>query len=464
VNPVDAYLVLRARQSPTTFAGYVLRDATTNKPVKLAPQHRAMHALWNGDRAVVWAFAEGGKTTNLAARLAWELGRNPGLRINVVGGALGQAEKLTESTRRLIESDAYARVFPGVAVAKAKDGAFWVTGRVAFSPSASVTPTGLGQGSVLGQRFDLVVGDDLLDLDSTRTQLGRDRAWQALTEVHLSRLTPGGRVWLSGTAWNSDDVLERAARLPGWVGRRFPVLDSHGRSTWPERWPLDRVELRRQELRHAFSRVMMCAPLDESCLVFGPELIDRALLNGRMPHLSPVGGRVLLGVDPAFSVGPGTDLSAIVMVVVDDSNIRHLTHVEASRMNHDQLVDRVSNLARANKATVYIEANAGGGVLATMLAKRVPTKGLYTTKQSKVARVEALNAELCSDQWAFSCPLGSPSAELRALCQELESFSLDPAVHTGDRASALLVACEGARSFVERPIGRVFPWTPPGAR
>jgi hypothetical protein len=241
-----------------------------------------MHELWSAHaRSVVYGSAELGKSSQLVARVAWELGSNPALRVSYVSGTESQAERVVRAVTRLVESQPVRRVFPGARVESRRDGGFTLAGRPSSAKDPSVTPTGLGQGSTLGARYDLVVGDDLLDLESTRTPQGREAAWSAFVSVHLSRLAPGGRVWLAGTAWHPDDVLHRAARLPGWHSARFPVLDASGAPTWPERWPPERVEARRLELGPlAFARVMMCEPLSAESLVFPVEHNARALASG----------------------------------------------------------------------------------------------------------------------------------------------------------------------------------------
>lgn len=454
MSVLDRFLLGRARQSPAAFAGLVLRDEATGAPVTLAPQHRGMHRLWSaGDRSVVWAFAEGGKSTQLIARVAWELGRNPALRVNYVSGTVAQACRSVRAISRLLESPGYQRVFPHVRIQAQRDGGFTLAGRPPSMKDPSVTPGGLGLGSVLGQRFDLVVGDDLLDLDSTRTPQGRGSAWTALVSVHLSRLAPGGRVWLAGTAWHSDDALCRAAALSGWRSAKFPVMNTSGVPTWPARWPSDRIEQRKLELGPLqFSRVMMCEPLDEDSLVFRLEHVEAALAAGRDPAFAtPAGARCIIACDPAWTVNKGSDESGIVCVAIDSSKVRHVFHVEGRRVHHDALVSRVIELARANRATVYCESNGAGAVIADLIGRQVPCKALPTTRTSKLARVEALSAELASGRWVFPCPLGAPGPELRKLCDELVAFQLD--AHPGDRCSALLLACEGARAFDRRPRG-----------
>ena len=461
---LDFYRLHTARTDPAACAAFVLRDETTGAPVQLAPHHRSIHKLLSKhDRLVCWSFAESGKTSNLIARVAWELAQNPALRINVVSGTLSQAERVVRAVRNLIESPAFQQLFTGFAVSM-REGALTIEGRTSSAKDPSLTPAGLGLGSVLGQRFDLVIGDDLLDVESTRTAAGREKAWSDLLQVHLSRLAPGGRVALFGTAWHTDDVMHRAAKLQGWASAKFPVLDADKCSTWPERWPSQRIEQRRIELGPIpFARVMNCTAIDSSTLIFTAEQIDQALALGRSAYVSPIGGRGFLAVDPAWSVGPQSDLSAIVHVSIDASGllsgvrsgVRHVVGVEASKMNIDALTARLVALSRANgKIPVYIESNGAGVGVVAAVSKLVPCVGLNTSATSKRNRVESLSAELASGRWAFTQPLGYPSPELKKLCDELAVFSFDS--HCGDRASALLIASEAARLFEDKPVGRQF--------
>lgn len=293
--------------------------------------------------------------------------------------------------------------------------------------------------------------EGVLDFENTRTPAARDTAWREFVTGTLGRLMPGGRVWMVGTAWHTDDLLHRAARLDGWRSRRFPVLDDAGSSVWPHYFPAERIEARRLELGPvAFEREMMCRPIDEASIVFGSDAIDLAMLQGRDPRFTARGScRIVIGVDPAWTTSASADESAIVMVAIDDFGNRHLTHVEAGRWHHEQLASRVVELSRANRATVYCESNGAGGVIADMIGRRAPCKPLPTTRTSKQARVEALSAELASGRWCFSQPLGQPSADLKRLCDELATFSFD--THCGDRLAALLIAVEGCRALESRP-------------
>src|SRR5574337_1595543 len=75
--------VALAREDPSVFAGLVMRDEKTNKPIKQALVHEAWQELaTKHDRLLIWSHPESGKTQQLSiSRVLWELGRNPSLRV-----------------------------------------------------------------------------------------------------------------------------------------------------------------------------------------------------------------------------------------------------------------------------------------------------------------------------------------------------------------------------------------------
>jgi hypothetical protein len=447
---------LRMRKDAAFFCGRALWDEQTGQSVSLATHQREMVDLWQTHRrSVSWCPSEFGKSTLLACWLSWRIGNNPALRVGLLSGTAQQSARLVKLVQICMSRPAYQQAFPGAGIDRATVDELSVKSRPSTMKDANVLAGAFDLSSMLGARFDLAACDDIVGRDHTRTASARDAAFQGFAAVTGSRVGPAGEVHVVGTSEHSDDVPHRLARLPGWTSRRFPALDEKGNPTFPQRWDAARVEARRLELGPiGFQRAMMCVPVDEATLVFRPEDLERALELGRSGLYSPFGGRTLIAVDPAWTVTSTSDESGIVGVTVDDAGYRHVFHVEGLRVHHDGLADRVVALAAANRATVYCESNGAGGVIASLIGRRVPCKPLPTTATSKRARIEALSAELASGRWVFRCPLGSPSPELRKLVDELGTFSLDS--HTGDRASALLLACEAVRALEQRRKGRQF--------
>lgn len=456
---LDGFLVERSRLDPVTFAALAVRDERSGAAVRLAPHHVAMQRAWaSEERTVSIAPSEFGKSVQLAAHLAWRVGRDPSLRIGLLSATREQAVRLLRLVSIAMRGEAFARAFPSVRVERATADELSVSGRPATMKDANVLAAAFDLSSMLGARFDLAACDDVVTRESTRTAGSRDSAWQAFLAVTASRLSPGGSIHVVNTAEHSDDIPHRLGALPGWTLRRFAALDAEGAPTWPERWPLARVEARRAELGPiGFRRAMLCEPLDAASLAFPEDDLARAVAAGQTFGLVP-SGAVIIGVDPAWTVGANSDESGVVMVMSDRDGTRYVTHVEALRVRHDALVERVVELARRNHATVYVESNGAGTIIADMIGRRVPCRPLTTTATSKRARVEAFGAELASGRWVFFDGGGPPRDETRRLVSELATFSFE--THMGDRASALLIASDGARAHETRPKARRFNFDP----
>jgi len=451
-------LIAQARESSAVFTSLAARDEQTGAPFELASVHKGLHRLWaSADRTCAWSAPEMGKSANLASYVAWRIGRDPGLRVGYLSATVQQSARHLRAVAILLSSPGFARVFPGLRVDRVTADELTVSPRAETIKDATCIAGAFDLSSMLGARLDLVLCDDVITREQASSQVTRDRAYADFIAVTSSRVAPGGQIHCVGTAESPDDTLHRLAKS-GYRSAKFPVLLPDGTSAWPERWPRSRVDARRLELgERRFLSVMMCEASTEGALAFRQEDLDRALAAGlAMQYEAPIGGRCVIGVDPALTSHASSDESGIATVTIDRDGFRHLVGIEGLRVHPEQLVNRVIQLARISKATVFCESNSGGGLLADAIGKRVPCKPLSTSRQSKESRVEALSAEISSTpcRWVFRAPLGQPSHELRKLIGEMQVFSFDR--HCGDRLAALLIAVEGVRATENRPRGGVF--------
>jgi len=450
--------LMRARSDLEAFAVLVLTDETTGKPIRtLAPHQESMIRRWlKRDRTVSIASSGMGKSILAAVLIAWLVGQNGSTRAAILSGTKEQAQKLMRLVQIVMRHPAYLEVFPHAVIDRCTLDELSVTSRPKTQKDMNVIASAYDLSSMLGSRIDVAVCDDVATTDSVRTLNARDQAFQNFLAVTSSRIEPGGAVHVVNTALHSDDLPHRLGRLPGWDLQRYPAADANGKPTFPARWSAEKIAATAALGPVVYARECLCIPVDASTLVFSQEVIDVALRNGCTPHLNPAGGRSIIACDPAWTVGQNSDESGIVMVTIDGAGNRYLTLVEGGKWNPDQLADRLVALGRANRATIYVESNGAGSVIAGIIAKRAPCVALPTNRTNRIARVEALSAELASGRWAFFCPLGYPSAQMKKLLDDMAIFSLE--AHTGDRLSALLIACEAVRAFEAKPKGGVFPW------
>jgi hypothetical protein len=453
------------------FAGVVIKDDRTGRPIKLAPMHEAWHDLMTAhDRVVIWSHVEGGKTTQCSvARVLYELGRDPNLRVLVLSNTHGQAVRIVRQLAAYIEtSNELHEVFPNLRQTLRKhetwsplSGVLTVR-RPVMAKDASVTAAGL-HGNILGARYDLVIMDDVLDFENTRTEDQRKATVDWLQATVHGRVTAAGRVVVVGTAFHPDDALHYYARSFTQAAQaerafRYPVLNDQAKPRWPEAWPSSRIDKRRAELTPIeFARQMMCLARDDSEARFKREYIDKALYRGRERRLLtglpivPPGCHVFTGVDLAVQQHSSADLTVLTTILVHPNGDRELLEIQAGRWAGPDILQRIISVHHRFQAIVIVENNAAQDFILqfTRAISAVPIRP-YTTGRGKAHPefgVESLAAELDAGKWIFPC-LGGTPPEVEALVQEMLYYN--PSAHTGDRLMSLFFAREGARQGVPK--------------
>lgn len=450
-----------ARLDPRMFAAATLRDESTGRRVTLEPyQRRIVDVLARAPRGAVECFAEAGKSTLVAPVVAWLLARDPTTRVALVSNTLAQATKQLGGVARLIEGPDARRIFPNLAPGDQwTQGALSVREKPAGIRDPNVQAASLDGSGLLGARVDLLVLDDVDSLATTSTPAARDATWKWVVATGLSRLAPGGRVVVLSTTWHAEDALHRFVALGGVEHVRVPIQDEHGRSAWPSRWTPDRIAARRRELGpRVAARVLDCNPLSDDACVFDHALVQGMVTRGlAMPATlyDRPRGRHVVGVDVAFSTGPTSDASALVVVRACEDGRREVVHVESGRWDLDTLSARAIAVANAYGATAAVESNGGGAFVYQQVRKHAPAVALHTSATSKLARVEMLHAEMSAARWHFRPADGVLTPEMRALVDGLVSYA--PSEHTDDRVAALLVAVEQIRAHESRPKGGMVP-------
>lgn len=446
-----ASMVLRARGDAAAFNDFVLKDEQTGVGVLLAPMHRLWHDLADKhDRLNIIAHVESAKTQNLSVgRVLWALGRDPNTRVVIVSNTAAQSQKIVRSIAGYLERSRELReVFPDLKPAAAGP---WTNTQLTVERKGapkdpSVQATGV-HGSIVGARIDLLILDDLLDYENARTPHGREDLWDWVHSTLFGRLTADARVISVGNAYHRDDFLHRIATNPLWRTVKFPVISDEGVPSWPERWPLERISKKRDELGPLeFARQMLCQARDDAEARFKREWIDLALQRGNGRNLQhalaviPSGCSVYTGVDLAVQQHSGADLTAFVTILVHPDGTREILNVESARLAGPEIVQRIQQLHHRYQGIFFVENNGAQEFLLQFLrgSAAIPVRP-FTTGRNKVHPefgVESLAAEMASGKWVIPNRDGRMHAEVDALVNEMLYY--DPRSHTGDRLMACL--------------------------
>jgi hypothetical protein len=502
VERARAALATQARSNFGLFCEYVLRDETSGKPVRQA----WMHQKWNylrrkHNRLVIMSHVEGGKTQQLSVALPlYKLGRNPRSRIAIVSNIQEQSKKIIATIKSYVEkSDQLREVFPHL-----KPGGKWTETLIAVERDGNIKEPSVqafgANGKITGARLDLVIIDDIHGEENVGSKDARDKLYTWFYSTIVSRLSRDAQVIFVGNAWHPDDLLHRLER-EGWMTRRFPVVVTPelaqnwpkdklvvGDSTWPERWPSDRIaeiQVGTEDVPPIppteFARAYMCVARDDHDSRFKQSWMDRAKQRGEASGLHAFSHslrdvleeeydheeaatevdaifkgmleanpdtslRIYTGVD--LSTGEARDLSVLFTILVYPNGDRRVLEIESGRWQIDEIVGRVLSAYRRFGSIMAVENVGTQQWLVQLLSKysAIPVMPVTTgrNKADPVFGVESLAAELANGKWIVPAKNSRAPEDGEAWIQEMLFYN--PAQHTGDR----LMASWFARTAAER--------------
>lgn len=455
----SAQLRRRALEDPVLFQAAVMRDEVTGAPFLPADVHCDWQDLCTThDRLVLWAAIEHGKSASISiGRVLFEIAKNPGIRVGIctnTGGHNSLGVKLLRAIKQYIEkSPELHEVAPRLVV-----GDYWTQTAITVArPYISKDPTvqvfGL-HGDVMGARLDLIIFDDVLDWEVTRTKAQRDATSSWIDSTVLGRLVEGGRVWAIGNPWDPDDAYHRLAKRPGWSSHTFAANLADGSPRWPARWSLERLARKRADLGPSeAARQLDCRSRSDESSRFQEAWVNLCLARGdgrqMQHHLQrvPLGCRVLTGVDLGVQEKDANDPTAIMDVLIHGDGTRELLCIESGKWAGPVIVSKILDHYRRYQGYVWVENNAAQDFIVqfTQDAAAIPIRG-YTTGRTKAHPefgVEKIAAEMSNAKWII------PNIG-RACHPEVEGFVNEclfyhPAAHTGDRLMAAFFIVEGER-------------------
>ena len=191
------------------------------------------------------------------------LGENPDLSIIACSYSSDLASRMNRDVQRIMDSMAYADLFPQVLLASKE--AIAVTGDTGtysrtsdlfeiVGHKGSYRSAGVG-GGITGQGCDILIIDDPhKDKQEAYSATYRERVWDWYTSTAYTRLSPGGGVIVMCTRWHTSDLVGKLIEESANGGDVFKVInypaiaehdEGHrkaGEALHEERFPLDALE------------------------------------------------------------------------------------------------------------------------------------------------------------------------------------------------------------------------------
>jgi hypothetical protein len=311
----------RAYDDPVPFFELVLRDESTQKPVKVPAHQKVILSFVNHpahDKSVLILAVGHGKTTTCTGLGLWMLGRNPRMRGLFVSATQQQAKKPLVLLRQLIESSEALRLVMPKLIPSRRPGEPWSDTAITVDRplgirDPSFVAMGIDSESMPGSRIDYVIVDDLLNLENTSTPEQRQATYDKFFGQVTNRLEPkkSSRLIVINTTWHPQDYVNRIAKfMPTlrmsaagdvWVANEdkhweCPELVStgviendgsmkcrlverdEGETLWPDRYDKEQLEKERTNYQHApgmFNRLFLSDPNDDTTALCKKEFVER---------------------------------------------------------------------------------------------------------------------------------------------------------------------------------------------
>lgn len=269
-----------------------------------------------------------------------------------------------------------------------------IKGRRKNLKEPSIQVAGVGQ-SLVGQHYDLIILDDLVDKDSINTpeQIEKTKTWFRLA---LSLLEPDGQVIVIGTRYHYADLYawlidEHSAEYNPQV---HAIYDSDGNSIFPSRFTPQGIEsIRREQGSFIFSCQYLNNPVDDETAKFK----KANLLYYTDDQLTGKQLYTTLTVDRAYSLNKTADFTGITIRSVDLDNNWWVRYAVRHKAHEGEIIAKIFDLKnhfRVDK--VGIEQKAFNDTLRPVLEEEMRRRNDFFLVEelkgltSKIARIESL--------------------------------------------------------------------------
>lgn len=365
-------------------------------------------------RLLLMIFRGAGKSTLIGLFCAWLLSRNPDLRILVLSADHALASKMTRTVRRVVSAH------PGTNHL-VPDAEEWTADRFtvrrhSVQRDPSLLARGVG-GNITGSRADILICDDVEVPATSETPGKRESLREALRELAFV-VVPSGLHLYAGTPHCYDSIYADRQGEPAFLANFtrliLPVVDTTGRSVWPERFSPEHIETLRLSSGPAqFRSQMLLVPthahetrLDADRLVAYDAELETVVANGRA--MLRIDGQQMTSVacwwDPALGRPERGDASVVAVVFRDADDgfwlhdILYLGRQQqpalAETDDATRLCREVVAFAQRNEIPqIEVESNGIGGFLPGILRRELAAAGLGVTihgrhtSQPKIRRI-----------------------------------------------------------------------------
>lgn len=258
--------IYRARNGLLGFTTFTKRDYEVNWHHKLTCKYLNAFVRKEIPRLMIFQPPRHGKSELTSRRLpAYLFGRYPRTSIIGTSYAADLASRMNRDVQRIIDSDDYKRLFPGVCLSgdnvRPNVQGSWLRNSDIFEivgHGGTYRSAGVG-GGITGMGGEwLLIDDPIKNQEEADSEVYRNKLWEWYTSTLYTRLEKNGSILVTLTRWHEDDLAGRLLDLAKndpeadqWVVLNLPAICEEGKhpedpreigqSLWPEKYSEKRL-------------------------------------------------------------------------------------------------------------------------------------------------------------------------------------------------------------------------------
>lgn len=284
-------------------------------------------------------------------------------------------------------------------------GHIWTRRKIALKNGNAIAALGAGQSSRgIKDRYKRpthIICDDLLKDQEVESPISREKLYRWFKRVVMN-LGKGALIVIVNTIMHPDDLPSRLlneikdGKLKGWIGLRFSAITPEGKPLWPERWSIEDIEKKREQLgSYVFATEWENEPIPAEEQKFRREWFQFYTQQ----DLRNIKLRIIMAIDPA--TGKATsDYSAIVVTGKSESNQIYVLDAEGERISDLKLIRRIIDKYRAwRPEKIIFETQVFQEIYKNQLVREgmregiiLPVKGVKHTvsKEMRISKLQSL--------------------------------------------------------------------------
>jgi hypothetical protein len=268
--------------------------------------------------------------------------------------------------------------------------AFSVQNKATRTPDATFETFGVGS-SIFGHRSHLVIGDDILDMENTSSDIQRLKTKRNIEEAVLKTLDPMyGRAIFVGTVMHHLDWYRDISETQGWEVLKMRA-DWKDEKTgkihvlWPRRWPYERLmQEKREHGSISYERRFQNVTYPDGTLKFKEADVEACKDRTRTTGHCESKWNIIISIDPAIGKTTGAKYFVATVLGIDPEmpGKRYMIDGVRDKVESQRQVPLIKALAEKYKpGLIVVEKNAYQEYFTTHLTEQLQKEGLYARIQ-----------------------------------------------------------------------------------